>query len=67
MNTVDEPRLREIVGENNIKSDPSDLYVYGSDSSVHHAMPWVIVKPDTTEQVQKLMAYANENKIIVCK
>ena len=65
MNTVDEPRLREIVGENNIKSDPSDLYVYGSDSSVHHAMPWVIVKPDNTQQVQKIMVYANENKIPV--
>jgi glycolate oxidase len=65
MNSVDEPRLREIVGEKNIKSDPSDLYVYGSDASVHHAMPWVIVKPDTTLQVQKIMEYANQEGIPV--
>ena len=65
MTPVDEPRLREIVGEKNIKSDPSDLYVYGSDASVHHAVPWVIVRPDNTSQVQKIMAYANESKIPV--
>ena len=65
MKSIDESRLKEIVGERNIKSDPSDLYVYGSDSSVHHALPWVVVRPENTEQVQKIMAYANENKIPV--
>lgn len=65
MKTIDEARLREIVGELNIKTNPSDLYIYGTDSSVHHAMPWVIVKPDTTSQVQEIMKYANENIIPV--
>ncbi len=65
MNSVDESRLREIVGERNIKSDPSDLYVYGSDSSVHHALPWVVVRPENTEQVQKIMVHANERVIPV--
>ena len=65
MKSVDESKLREIVGERNIKSDPSDLYVYGSDSSVHHALPWVVVRPENTEQVQKIMAYANEQVIPV--
>ncbi|THB78391.1 MAG: FAD-binding protein [Desulfobacteraceae bacterium] len=65
MKTIDEPRLRDIVGENNIKSDPSDLYVYGSDSSVHQSMPWVVVRPETTEQVQKIMQYANAEIIPV--
>ena len=65
MNTVDLPRLKEIVGEDNIKSDPADLYVYGSDSSVHHAAPWVVVRPENTEQVQKIMAYANDAVIPV--
>jgi len=62
---LDMDRLREIVGKNNIKTDPCDLYVYGSDSSVHHAMPWAIIKPETTSQVQDIMRYANENLIPV--
>jgi len=65
MKQIDEARLREIVGERNIKTDPSDLYIYGTDSSVHHAMPWAIVKPETTLQVQEIMKYANENIIPV--
>ena len=65
MKTIDEARLREIVGERNIKTDPSDLYIYGTDSSVHHAMPGAIVKPETTSQVQGIMKYANENAIPV--
>ena len=65
MNTVDIPRLRQIVGEKNIKTDPLDLYIYGSDASVYHAAPWVVVRPDNTGQVQKVMAYANDAKIPV--
>ncbi|MBU1342944.1 MAG: FAD-binding protein [Proteobacteria bacterium] len=65
MKTIDEAKLKDIVGERNIKTDPSDLYVYGSDSSVHHAMPWAIVRPQTIAQVQKIMQYANENIIPV--
>ncbi|NDY73742.1 2-hydroxy-acid oxidase [Desulfobacter hydrogenophilus] len=65
MKTVDIPRLKQIVGEKNIKIDPLDLYIYGSDASVYHAAPWVIVRPDNTGQVQKVMVYANEAKIPV--
>nr|WP_320194180.1 FAD-linked oxidase C-terminal domain-containing protein [uncultured Desulfobacter sp.] len=65
MNTVDIPRLREIVGEQNIKTDPLDLFVYGADASVYHATPWVVVRPDNTAQVQKVLAYANDAKIPV--
>ena len=65
MKPIDVTRLKEIVGERNVKTDPSDLYVYGSDSSVHHAMPWAIVKPETTQQVQEIMKYANGNGIPV--
>ncbi len=63
MKTIDEATLKKIVGESNIKTDPSDLYAYGSDSSVHHAMPWAIVRPETTAQVQAIMKYANKNLI----
>ncbi|WP_300462251.1 FAD-linked oxidase C-terminal domain-containing protein [Desulfobacula sp.] len=65
MKKIDETRLKNIVGEHNIKTDPSDLYIYGSDSSVHHAMPWAIVRPETTRQVQDIMRYANQDMIPV--
>ncbi|CCK79298.1 MULTISPECIES: FAD-binding oxidoreductase [Desulfobacula] len=65
MKKIDEARLKNIVGERNIKTDPCDLYVYGSDSSVHHALPWAVVRPQTTAQVQEIMRYANENIIPV--
>ncbi|WP_020588884.1 FAD-binding oxidoreductase [Desulfobacter curvatus] len=65
MNKVDIPRLREIVGEQNIKTDPLDLFIYGADASVYHATPWVVVRPDNTGQVQKVLAYANDAKIPV--
>jgi glycolate oxidase len=65
MKPIDVTRLKDIVGERNIKTDPSDLYVYGSDSSVHHAMPWAIVKPENTSQVQEIMRYANQEIIPV--
>jgi glycolate oxidase len=65
MEKIDIARLEEIVGEDNLKSNPADLYVYGSDSSVHSARPWVVVRPGNTEKVQQIMAYANQEKIPV--
>lgn len=65
MKTIDEAALRNIVGDNNIKTDPSDLYAYGSDSSVHHAVPWIVVRPENTSQVQEILKYANQNLIPV--
>ena len=62
---IDKMRLTEIVGTNNIKTDVSDLYVYGSDASVHHALPGAVLRPQNAEQIQQIMAYANENNIPV--
>jgi glycolate oxidase len=56
-------KLKEIVGANNVSDNIADLYVYASDASVHHAMPAVIVRPKTTEEVQKIVRYANKNKV----
>lgn len=58
-------KLREIVGEQHVKDDPADLYVYGSDASVHKAMPSAVVRPGSTEQVQELLRYANGERIPV--
>jgi glycolate oxidase len=58
-------RLKGIVGAENVKDDKADLYVYGSDASVHEAMPWVVVRPHTIEEVQSIMRYANSELIPV--
>ncbi len=62
---VDFEKLKGIVGENNVSDNVADLYVYSSDASVHQAMPSVVVRPKTIEEVQKIMRYANKNKIPV--
>lgn len=65
MSTINVDKLKAIVGETNVLSEAADLYVYGSDSSVHEGMPQAIVRPENTEQVQALMRYANSEKIPV--
>jgi glycolate oxidase len=65
MTQVDIPKLKEIVGAENVKDDPADLYVYGSDASVHEAQPWAVVRPVETGQVQALLRYANQQEMPV--
>lgn len=65
MKAVDIAKLKEIVGEENVRDNKADLYVYGSDASVHEAMPQVVVRPQSTEQVRKLMRYADSERIPV--
>jgi glycolate oxidase len=62
---IDIEKLKRIVGKENVSDDMADLYVYASDASVHHSLPSVIVRPKTIEHVQKIMRYANKNKIPV--
>lgn len=57
--------LGEIVGSDNVASDPADLYVYGGDSSVHRASAHAVVRPQDTEQVQALLRYASSQRIPV--
>jgi len=40
MKKVDTKRLIDIVGQENVRDNPADCYVYGSDSSVHEAPAW---------------------------
>ena len=58
-------RIKEIIGDKNVTSDPAELYVYGSDASVHQNLPTIVARPDTTEQIQKIMEYANNELIPV--
>lgn len=61
--TFDITELKGIVGEGNVTDEKADLYVYGSDSSVHQAMPSAVVRPGSIEEVQAILRYANENRI----
>ena len=58
-------KLRSIVGAENMRTDPLDLYVYGADASVHEAMPFVVVRPKKIEEVQAIVKYANDELIPV--
>ena len=60
---LDIVKLIEIVGKGNVKSDPADLIVYGSDSSVHEASASAVVRPENVEHVQEIVRYANSKKI----
>jgi glycolate oxidase len=62
---VDITKLKDIVGDENVTDNKADLYVYGSDASVHSKLPDAIVRPHTTKEIQKILRYANTHKIPV--
>jgi len=62
---IDIKKLQEIVGEENVRDNIADRYVYASDASVHRHLPDVVVRPKNIEEVQEILRYANTNKIPV--
>ena len=62
---IDVNKLKEIVGEDNVRDNIADLYVYSSDASVHSSKPDAVVRPDSIKEVQEIMRYANKSKIPV--
>lgn len=65
MNQPDIAKLEAIVGAEHVRADPADLYVYGSDSSVHAALPAAVVRPGSVADVQALMRYCNAAEVPV--
>ncbi|HEC78668.1 MAG TPA: FAD-binding protein [candidate division WOR-3 bacterium] len=57
--------LRDIVGDEYCRTDNAELYVYAFDSSIHRKKPDVVVQPQNTEQVQKVVQLANKHKVPV--
>lgn len=59
--------LKEIVGEENVLIDRESLEKYSSDEAPIglDTLPEVVVKPESTEQVSKILALANERRIPV--
>jgi glycolate oxidase len=59
-------KLRELLGPEKVLSEPEDIYVYGYDSSiVYKGYPWVIVRAYSTEDVVKVLKFADEHVIPV--
>ncbi|MEW6672707.1 MAG: FAD-linked oxidase C-terminal domain-containing protein [Thermodesulfobacteriota bacterium] len=56
-------RLKEIVDPEYVLTTEMDLALYSYDASLDKAKPDVVVLPDSTEQVSKIMALAYKEKI----
>lgn len=56
--------LRERVTGGKVLTDPDDLQAYGKDwTKVYEPNPLAIVMPRTTEEVQAIVRFANENRV----
>ena len=59
-------KLRKIVGEQNASNETEELFIYSQDPGASEPRPAdYVVMPKTTEEVQKILKFANENKISV--
>jgi FAD/FMN-containing dehydrogenase len=53
--------LAALVGRDNVAADPASLEEYGQDESfVSRMTPWAIVRPGSAEEVQQVVAWANQ-------
>ena len=57
--------LIQIVGERNVRTDEIERLCYSRDLSVHEAVPDVVVFAKSSEEISKVMALANREKIPV--
>ena len=57
-------KIEEAIG-GKVLDDKADLYVYGFDASIHHAMADVVVKPKNAEDVKEVIRIAYEYGIPV--
>jgi FAD/FMN-containing dehydrogenase len=65
VHTVEE-KLKEAIGEEWVSSNPADLSSYGRDFTIYSGeRPNIVVLPQTTEEVQKVVRIAYEHKIPV--
>ena len=58
-------KLKDIVGKENFSDSFVDRYIYASDASIHQSLPSVILRPETPEQIQEILRFANKEKVPV--
>lgn len=57
-------QLEALIGEDKVRLDSEALDIYGKDwTKIHAPQPKAIVFPRSTEEVQKIVLFANEHKI----
>ena len=57
--------LAEIVGKTAVLTSPEDRMLYEYDGSVERATPEAIVFPSTTDEVARLVRWANEREMVI--
>jgi len=55
-------RLAEIVGEENVNTDPAEIYCYSRDSTPYQYFADVVVRPANTVEVSRVLKLACENR-----
>ena len=55
--------LIQIVGEKNVKTDQVERLCYSRDMSVHEAVPDAVIFVKTTEEVSRILKFANEHDV----
>ena len=53
-------QINSILKADQILTDPADIYSYGYDNSRRHALPDMVVQPNSHEQVHKIVSLCNE-------
>jgi len=57
--------FKNIVGDDNIYTDKAHLLAYSYDATKNHYRPDAVVFPRHEEDISKILAYCNKNKIII--
>lgn len=65
MNTSVNQRLESIVGNENLLTEEEDLLVYSYDASFPESRPDVVVFPQSTEEVSRIMSLASDEGVSV--
>ena len=55
--------VQNILSQEQILSDPADVWSYGYDNSRRHAVPELVVQPSSHEQVHQIVILCNKYKI----
>ena len=55
--------INSILASEYVLTDAADVWSYGYDNSRRHAVPDMVVQPETHEQVHKIVCLCNEHKI----
>ncbi|TRO78324.1 FAD-binding oxidoreductase [Desulfuromonas acetexigens] len=58
-------QLRQIVGKDQVSAEKADLICYSYDATQQKFMPDVVVHPQTSEQISRIMRLANTEKVPV--